>query len=68
MNINTGRIQFYEPERVTQDGALIELGNLPDPLCPVCKGKGRVGPKILGNKHRRRFIYLPCPCTNPKVK
>lgn len=55
---------MYAPGEKVPPGN-IELLNMPNPNCPICKGKGKVGPKFVGNKHRRQIVYLPCKCTNP---
>lgn len=64
MDTRTGEIKMYAPGEKVPPGN-IELLNLPNPNCPICKGKGKVGPKFVGNKHRRQIVYLPCKCTNP---
>jgi len=64
MDTSTGEIKAVKPGELAPAGH-IELRNFPNPNCPLCKGSGKMGPKVVGNKHKRRFVFLPCSCTDP---
>ena len=67
MNIDTGEIKTFLPGQPIPPNH-VELGNLPDPKCPKCRGKGKLGPKFVGHKHHRQLVYIPCDCTHPVLQ
>ncbi len=62
MNTETGEIkEFKEGDLIPEN--FVPINKLPNPQCPLCKGKGSKL-VIKGKKKTRKFIYIPCKCTN----
>lgn len=65
MDTTTGKIHMIPPGQAVPSH-FVPLGRLPDPKCPICKGKGKTGPKVVGKKKNRRIVFVPCQCTEPQ--
>ena len=59
MDTNTGQIRTLTEGESPQLGE-VALGNLHNPNCSKCYGKGHLGMNTITGK------YIPCKCTNPK--
>jgi hypothetical protein len=69
MNTETGEIYQGLPNETLKDiaerckvrpSALVPLGNMPEPTCAKCGGRGYKKPGM--SSHR----FVPCECTNPQ--
>ena len=63
MNTITGEIVELPPG--PQPEHMKMIGKLPDPDCPICRGKGHTGkPQNLGTGRKPKWRYIPCSCLN----